>query len=221
MALDQSKKNIVIFISPIGAGKGTQAKILKENKNWIHVSTGDIFRSNIKEQTELGKEVQSIIDAGNLVPDNLTNQLVFSYLEQMKDEAGFIMDGYPRTLDQAAAFDEFLKVQNWQVNKVIHLNLSEDKIIKRITGRYICANCGEIYNKYYKPTKVEGVCDVCGSKDFKTRADDTEEVVKERLSVYKSQTEPVLGYYSKQGKVAEIDADQSVADVASAIEAAL
>ena len=196
------------------------AKIV-EKYNVCHISTGDIFRSEIGNQTELGMMAKSYMDKGLPVPDEVTNQMVKSYLENLEDKKnGFLLDGYPRTIDQAKAFDALSEGSDLAIDTVIAMELDFSVLSGRITGRRLCRNCGEIYHMVTKPPKQEGVCDNCGGELYQ-RKDDTEESLKVRLDEYSRQTEPVLDFYEKKGLVKHINADQPIEKVWQDVQAAL
>ena len=212
--------NILIMGGP-GAGKGTMSAKIVEKYNVCHISTGDIFRSEIGNQTELGMMAKSYMDKGLLVPDEVTNQMVKSYLENLEDKKnGFLLDGYPRTIDQAKAFDALSEGSDLAIDTVIAMELDFSVLSGRITGRRLCRNCGEIYHMVTKPPKQEGVCDNCGGELYQ-RKDDTEESLKVRLDEYSRQTEPVLDFYGKKGLVKHINADQPIEKVWQDVQAAL
>ena len=212
--------NILIIGGP-GAGKGTMSAKIVEKYNINHISTGDIFRSEIGNKTELGMLAKSYMDKGLLVPDEVTNKMVKSYLENLEDRKnGFLLDGYPRTLDQAEAFNALSEGTDLAIDKVIAMELDFSVLAGRITGRRLCKNCGEIYHLVTKAPKQEGVCDVCGGELYQ-RKDDTEESLKVRLDEYTKQTEPVLAYYDKKGLVQHINADQPIEKVWQDVQAAL
>lgn len=215
-----SELNILIMGGP-GAGKGTMSAKIVEKYNVCHISTGDIFRSEIGNQTELGMMAKSYMDKGLLVPDEVTNQMVKSYLENLEDKKnGFLLDGYPRTIDQAKAFDALSEGSDLAIDTVIAMELDFSVLSGRITGRRLCRNCGEIYHLVTKPPKQEGVCDNCGGELYQ-RKDDTEESLKVRLDEYSRQTEPVLDFYEKKGLVKHINADQPIEKVWQDVQAAL
>lgn len=215
-----SELNILIMGGP-GAGKGTMSAKIVEKYNVCHISTGDIFRSEIGNQTELGMMAKSYMDKGLLVPDEVTNQMVKSYLENLEDKKnGFLLDGYPRTIDQAKAFDALSEGSDLAIDTVIAMELDFSVLSGRITGRRLCRNCGEIYHMVTKPPKQEGVCDNCGGELYQ-RKDDTEESLKVRLDEYSRQTEPVLDFYEKKGVVKHINADQPIEKVWQDVQAAL
>ena len=193
---------IIIMLGAPGTGKGTVAGLLQEKLGIKQVSTGDIFRKNIKEQTELGKLAEQYISKGQLVPDDVTIKIVEDRLNESDVQEGIILDGFPRTKEQAIALDKFLAGRNQKVNAAIELDVSDEDIVKRIVKRVVCSNkdCGESFNTEFKPPKVEGICDKCGSELVK-RKDDTEETVKARLQSYFEQTSPLVDYYEKQGNL--------------------
>ena len=191
------KKNIILM-GPPGAGKGTLAKQLKEALNLVHISTGDMFREAIKAQTELGLLAASYINKGDLVPDDVTIGLVKERLSQPDCEAGFLLDGFPRTLPQAEALNEIAKSISRPIEAVINLDCDNDELVRRISGRRVCKNCGAPYHVITMKPKVEGVCDLCGGP-LHQRKDDNEEALKVRLEHYVSETKPLLDYYQKLG----------------------
>ena len=200
--------HLIIMGAP-GSGKGTYAKVLKDIFAVPHISTGEMFRKAIKEGSELGKLAQSLIDKGNFVPDDITNKLVKQRLAEEDCKNGSLLDGYPRNLDQAKAFTEILKELNIDLDAVINLNVEDDEIVKRIVNRRLCSNCGQGYNIITLPPKVEGVCDLCNSPLY-TRADDNEETVKIRLTVYNNQTKPLVEYYEALNKIVNINSNQEI-----------
>ena len=191
------KKNIILM-GPPGAGKGTLAKQLKETFNLVHISTGDMFRDAIKAQTELGKLAQGYINEGHLVPDEVTIGLVKERLSQPDCDAGFLLDGFPRTLPQAEALQEISKSISRPIETVINLDCDNEELVRRISGRRVCKNCGAPYHIVTMKPKVEGVCDLCGGPLYQ-RKDDNEDALKVRLSHYVAETKPLLDYYQKLG----------------------
>ena len=212
--------NILIMGGP-GAGKGTMSAKIVEKYQVNHISTGNIFRSEIKNETELGLQAKSYTEKGLLVPDEVTNPMVKSFLEKLDNKNGYLLDGYPRTLDQAKAFDELTVDSDLAVEKVIALDLDFEVLKDRITGRRICKNCEEIYHIKNHPSKVERVCDKCGGELYQ-RKDDTVESLQVRLGEYSKSTEPVLAYYEEKGLLTRINADQPIEavwqDVMNALE---
>lgn len=201
--------NIFIMGAP-GSGKGTFSAKIKEAFDLNHISTGDIFRANIANGTPLGIEAQKYMKEGNLVPDEITNQMVADYLKQLPDRKhGYLLDGYPRTLAQAKAFEDMTRGTDQQVDLVLSLDVPKDVLTKRITGRRTCPQCGEIYNIYYKAPQQEGVCDHCHHA-LSSRADDNPESLKVRLKEYDENTYPVISFYEDQGKVRTVNADRDV-----------
>ncbi|MDT0387460.1 adenylate kinase [Streptomyces sp. DSM 41921] len=203
----------IVLVGPPGAGKGTQAAFLAQNLSIPHISTGDLFRANISRQTELGKLAKSYMDAGNLVPDEVTIAMAKDRMEQPDAENGFLLDGFPRNVSQAEALDELLESESMQLDAVLDLEVPEDEVVKRIAGRRVCRNeSAHVFHVTYKPPAKEGVCDVCGGELYQ-RDDDSEETVRKRLEVYHTQTEPIIDYYKAQGLVVTISALGKVEDV--------
>lgn len=206
----------IIMLGAPGAGKGTQAKKIADRYQIPHISTGDIFRANIKEGTELGKKAKSYMDQGLLVPDELTLELIMDRFQNPDCANGYVLDGFPRTIPQAEALTAALEKNGDSIDYAINVEVPDENIIARMSGRRACLACGATYHVVYAPTKVEGVCDRCGEK-LVLRDDDKPETVKKRLDVYHSQTQPLIDYYTKQGKLAEVDGTQSVDAVFDAI----
>lgn len=212
--------NIFIMGAP-GSGKGTFSSKIKEEYNLNHISTGDIFRANISQGTELGLQAKAYAEQGKLVPDEITNKMVKDYLATLSDKKnGYLLDGYPRTLDQAKAFEEMTDGTDLVVDVILAMDVPTDVLTRRITGRRTCKDCGEIYNIYSKPTKVEGVCDRCGG-ELTQRKDDNDESLKVRLDEYSNNTEPVIDYYEKKNMVSHINADASMDEIWSSVKEAL
>jgi len=199
----------LLFFGPPGAGKGTQAKRVAKEFDVVHISTGDILRDAVSKGTELGKKAKAIMDRGELVSDEIMNSLVKEKLEELDS---FILDGYPRTLDQAKFLDQATKELKKEIDAVVLIDVSEEEIVKRISNRRVCPNCGKVYNLITLKPKEDEKCDVCGTKLIQ-RDDDKEEVVRERYKVYKKNTEPVIEYYRKNNKIITIDGAQNVEDV--------
>ena len=206
----------IIMLGAPGAGKGTKAKKIADRYQIPHISTGDIFRANIKEGTELGKKAKSYMDQGLLVPDELTLELIMDRFQNPDCANGYVLDGFPRTIPQAEALTAALEKNGDSIDYAINVEVPDENIITRMSGRRACLACGATYHVVYAPTKEEGVCDRCGEK-LVLRDDDKPETVKKRLDVYHSQTQPLIDYYTKQGKLAEVDGTQSVDAVFDAI----
>ncbi len=190
----------VILLGAPGAGKGTQAKLLAEKLNIPHISTGDIFRANIKGNTPLGIKVKEFMDKGELVPDELTVEIVKDRLLNDDCSKGYILDGFPRTIPQAEYLDKVLKEMNTSIDVALLIDVKDEDIITRMSGRRVCINCGATYNIVFNPTKVEGICDVCNSPVIQ-RADDSAETVLNRLTTYHNQTQPLIDYYKESDKL--------------------
>ncbi|GHH78554.1 adenylate kinase [Streptomyces sulfonofaciens] len=203
----------IVLVGPPGAGKGTQAAYLAKNLSIPHISTGDLFRANISQGTELGTQAKAYMDAGNLVPDEITIAMAKDRMSQPDAENGFLLDGFPRTVAQAEALDEMLKAESMKLDAVLDLEVPEDEVVKRIAGRRVCRNdASHVFHVSYAPPAQERVCDVCGGELYQ-REDDSEDTVRKRLEVYHTQTEPVIDYYRAQGLVVTISALGKVEDV--------
>lgn len=205
------RRTFLVFLGPPGAGKGTQARMLQDKLGLPQISTGDLFRYNLQQQTELGKLAKSYIDRGELVPDDVTVRMVEERLTQPDAARGAILDGFPRTLKQVAALEDLLAGEGG-VSLTPMLSLSDEEVMRRITGRRVCRTCGQMYHIEFSPPKVEGVCDVDGGELY-LRDDDKPETVKNRLYVYYRQTSPLVGFYFAKGLLAEIDGSQPPAEV--------
>ena len=199
----------IVFMGPPGAGKGTQAEKIIENYQIPHISTGDMFRKAIKDQTELGMEAKRYMDQGALVPDHVTIGIVKDRLSESDCKSGFLLDGFPRTVDQAKALDEILTSLDSKIDYVINIDVDLDILKERLTGRRICRSCGATYHMIFNPPAVAGICDKCGGELYQ-RKDDNEETVGNRLDVYVSQTKPLLDYYSLAGNLVNINGQQSI-----------
>ena len=201
----------LIILGAPGAGKGTQAESITGKYGIPHISTGDIFRENIKAHTALGKEAKGYIDAGNLVPDELTVRIVEDRLKEPDCENGFILDGFPRTIGQAESLDRTMVADGKKITAAINIDVKDEAIIERLSGRRVCKNCGESCHVIFAPPAVEGVCDKCGG-ELHQREDDVPEVIKSRLAVYHSQTEPLIGYYRQKGIFHAIKGREEISD---------
>ncbi|RFM24521.1 MAG: adenylate kinase [Candidatus Thermochlorobacter aerophilum] len=208
---------VILFGTP-GVGKGTQAKILAEKYHVVHLSTGDMLRAALEAQTPLGLQAKAYMDKGELVPDTIIIGMIEQELKSDKAKNGYLLDGFPRTVAQAEALDKILEQTAQKLDCVINLTVLEEEVVRRLSGRITCANCGAIYNKFYQPPKVEGKCDKCGSTDLRQREDDKEETVRRRLKEYHAKTEPVLSYYRAKNLVADVDANKTIEEVTKAIE---
>ena len=210
----------IIMLGAPGAGKGTQAKKISAKYDIPHISTGDIFRANIKNGTELGKKAKSYMDQGLLVPDELTVDLVMDRIQKEDCKNGYILDGFPRTIPQAEALDQALKALGEKLDYAIEVDVPDENIVKRMAGRRACVHCGATYHIVHAPTKVENICDACG-RDLILRDDDKPETVTKRLTVYHDQTKPLIDYYKEEGILATVDGTADLEDVFKAVVAIL
>ncbi len=202
----------LVFLGLPGAGKGTQAALLAEKYNIPHISTGDMFREAVKQQTELGKKAKEYMDAGELVPDQVTIGIVRERLAQDDCRRGFILDGFPRTIAQAEALEEVLQELNRELDLALLIDVPEEELVERLTGRRVCQNCGATYHVKFDPPEVEGICDECGGR-LEQRDDDKPETVKKRLEVNREKTEKMVNFYSSRGILTEIDARGEIEDI--------
>ena len=210
----------LILLGPPGAGKGTQASSIVAEYGITHISTGDIFRHNIKNETELGKKVKSYLDKGQLVPDELTIDLVWDRLSKDDCKKGFLLDGFPRTINQAEALQKGLEKRGLKLDKVVNIDVDKNILVKRLSGRRVCKNCGETYHIDNKPTLKDGVCDKCSGEVIQ-RADDNEKTVLDRIEVYEKQTFPLIDFYKNLGLILTVDGTLSIEDVFSQIKESL
>ena len=202
----------LVILGPPGAGKGTQAASIVDTYKVVHISTGDIFRENIKNATELGKKAKSFMDRGELVPDEVVNEIVVDRLKKPDVADGFLLDGFPRTVNQAVSLDAALEAMGTKLDRVINIQVASDLLINRAVGRRVCPSCGRTYHVVNQKPKVEGICDDDGSELIQ-RADDTEETVKKRIDVYERQTSPLIDYYKAQGLLLDVDGSKGIDDV--------
>lgn len=210
-------KNLIITGLP-GAGKGTQAERIIEKYGIPHISTGDMFRSAIKNETQLGLEAKSFMDKGELVPNEVTNGIVKERLQEEDTKNGFLLDGFPRTMDQANALDQIMTDLDRTIDAVINIDVNPEVLMSRLTGRIICRNCGATYHKVNHPPKVEGVCDKCGSTDLYQREDDKPETVENRIRINQEQSAPILEFYSKKGLLHTVDGEIGIENVFSEVQ---
>ena len=199
----------IIMLGAPGAGKGTQAKKIAEKYQIPHISTGDIFRSNIKEGTELGMKAKAYMDQGGLVPDELTIGMLMDRIQKDDCKNGYVLDGFPRTIPQAESLTNALNERNQKIDYAVNVDVPDENIVNRMSGRRACLSCGATYHIVYKPSKVEGVCDRCGG-ELVIRKDDRPETVRDRLVTYHQQTEPLVDFYRKRGKLVDIPDQGSI-----------
>lgn len=211
----------IILLGPPGAGKGTQAGRLEDEHGMLQLSTGDMLRAAVKAETEVGLKAKSLMEAGELVPDEVVSGIIGDKLDELGPDQGVIFDGYPRTAAQAVSLDEILAARGRKLFRVIELEVDEDALVERITGRFTCGKCGEGYHDKFKQPVKDGICDVCGSAEFKRRPDDTEETVRTRMQEYRAKTAPILPIYEELQLVSKVDGMGSMQAVSDAIEAVL
>lgn len=208
---------ILVLFGPPGSGKGTQAQFLVETMNFVHISTGDLLRDEIRANTELGKQIKGIMDSGLYVPDQIIIKIVDNIIAR-DDKKNYIFDGFPRTLNQALAIDQLLGVRHLHVDLVVDFSVNLEELVERISGRFSCANCGAVYHDKFNKPKVNGVCDKCQGTNFVRRQDDDEAVVKRRIEVYLKETEVVRDYYAQKGLMVTINASRNLDDVKSSVK---
>ena len=211
----------IILLGPPGAGKGTQAGRLVADHGMLQLSTGDMLRAAVKEGTPIGLKAKAVMDAGELVSDDIVDGLIGDKLDSMDAGQGAIFDGYPRTAAQAVSLDRILAARGRTLDYVIELEVDEDALVDRITGRYTCAKCGTGYHDRYAKPKIEGVCDTCGATEFKRRPDDNAETVRTRMAEYRAKTAPIMPIYEARGLLKKIDGMADIEHVSDAIEAIL
>ena len=211
----------IILLGPPGAGKGTQASRLVETRGMVQLSTGDMLRAAVKAGTPIGLKAKAVMEAGELVSDEIVSGIIGEALDGLAAETGVIFDGYPRTEAQAHSLDTILDERGRTLDHVIELEVNEDALVERIIGRFTCGTCGEGYHDRFKPTQKAGVCDKCGSHDFKRRPDDNEETVRTRMAEYRAKTQPILPYYEAKGLVAKVDGMADIDHAGAAIDAIL
>ena len=203
----------MILLGPPGAGKGTQAEYLVDMYGLVQLSTGEMLRAEVKSGSELGKKAKELMDAGSLVPDDLIIDMISGQIDQHKEAKGVILDGFPRTTAQAETLDEMIGDKGLNIDHVIQMEVDEDAVVERISGRFSCSDCGAGYHDSLNKTEIDGVCDKCGSTEFTRRADDNAETVRSRLKAYREQTAPILPYYEKRGSLDTINGIGSMEEV--------
>ncbi len=211
----------IILLGPPGAGKGTQARRLVEQRGMVQLSTGDILRAEVAERSEVGVRAKAVMDAGELVSDEIVVDCVANRLDRLDTGSGLIFDGFPRTAAQARALDDLLAERDMQIDAVISMEVDDDQLVDRISGRFTCARCGEGYHDRHKQPRTPDVCDVCGSTEFKRRADDNEATVRQRLVAYHADTAPLIAYYGKTGKLKTVDGMAPIDAVSGEVDRAL
>jgi adenylate kinase len=210
----------IVLLGAPGAGKGTQASLLSQKLRAAHIASGDLFRQALAKGTELGLQARSYMEKGKLVPDEVTIKMVLERITAPDCEGGIILDGFPRNVEQAKALDEALEKQNKEIDKAVYIKVSEEELLKRLTGRWICRNCQAPYHEVNSPPNVAGKCDKCGGELYQ-RADDNTATIKKRLEVFFAETTPLIDYYSRGGKLLEIQGEGSVEDISERIVAVL
>ena len=210
----------IIFLGAPGAGKGTQAVYVAQKLHLVHIATGDLFRQAIEQGTELGIQIKSYVEKGMLVPNEITIRMVFERISALDCESGVAFDGFPRNLEQARTLDEVLAKQAKAIDRVVYIKIAEEKLLKRLSGRWVCRSCQALYHITNSPPNVWSKCDKCGGELYQ-RPDDTDEIVKKRLQVYFTQTAPLIDYYTRAGKLTEVDGEGGIDGVGRRIIVAL
>ncbi len=211
----------LILLGPPGAGKGTQARMLAEGRGLVQLSTGDMLRAAVASRTQVGKLAKETMEKGELVSDDIVIGIISERIDEPDCGAGFILDGFPRTVVQAEALDELLIQKNKTLHAVIEIKVDDERLVERITGRFTCAKCGEGYHDRFRRPEKDGVCDKCGATEFSRRKDDNEETVRSRLQAYHTQTVPLIGYYGNSGRLKSVDGMLDIDSVSRHIEEAL
>lgn len=211
----------IILLGPPGAGKGTQARIIEKERGLVQLSTGDMLRAAVAAGSEVGKRGKAVMEAGGLVSDEIVIGIISDRIDQPDCADGFLLDGFPRTLPQAAALEKLLSAKGKSLDGVIEMRVDDEKLVDRITGRFTCGACGEGYHDTFRAPKIEGVCDNCGASEMKRRADDNEETLRARLLSYYKETSPLIGYYFAKDNLVSIDGTAEMSEVTKSIEAVL
>ncbi|MEM1020907.1 MAG: adenylate kinase [Pseudomonadota bacterium] len=211
----------IILLGPPGAGKGTQARRIEDSRHMVQLSTGDMLREAVAAGTPVGLKAKEAMEAGALVTDEIVIGIISDRIDQPDAQDGFILDGFPRNIAQAEALDVLLAEKDLSLDRVVEMKVDDEALVRRVTGRFTCADCGAGYHDSFKPTKVDGSCDECGSTNFKRRADDNAETVRDRLKVYHGETAPLIEYYSEKGRLVSIDGMAPIDDVTRQIVSAL
>lgn len=211
----------IILLGPPGAGKGTQARIIEKERGLVQLSTGDMLRAAVAAGTEVGLKAKAVMEAGGLVSDEIVIGIISDRIDEADCQNGFILDGFPRTLPQAAALEELLSSKGKSLNAVIEMSVDDEKLVERITGRFTCGDCGEGYHDKFRMPKTEGQCDNCGSSNFKRRADDNEETLRTRLLSYYKETAPLIGFYFAKDNLSSLDGTADMSEVTGQIRTIL